>query len=118
MQVTEKVALLAGELSIDYVGQVPGNPRLGIPSLLMNDGPQGFRSQVSTFFLSTLTETIVPNTACHRLLLGQGYPGTTTAFPCGLAVAASWDTGLARTFGAVRLNLFHMDDTVVTIPKN
>ena len=46
-----------------YVGIVPGLPRLGIPDLRMNDGPEGFR----------------------------GHPGTSTQWPSGLTVAHSWD---------------------------
>lgn len=48
-----------------YVGNVAPNPRLGIPPITMNDGPQGFRDNVN--------------------------PGTTTAWPSGLTMAASWD---------------------------
>ncbi len=45
-------------------------PRLGIPSLRMSDGPMG----VHDF-------------------------GLTTAYPAGIALAASWDVGLAERFG-------------------
>ena len=31
-----------------YTGNVAANPRLGIPPLNMNDGPQGFRDPSST----------------------------------------------------------------------
>lgn len=45
-------------------------PRLGIPALKMSDGPMGVHDY-----------------------------GLTTAYPAGIALAASWDTELARRFG-------------------
>ena len=56
-----------------YVGYVPGNERLGIPELTLNDGPQGFRC-----------------VNCDR---------TTTSWPSGLTVGATFDTTLARAWG-------------------
>ena len=46
-----------------YIGLVPGNSRLGIPPLNMNDGPQGFRDDF--------------------------HPGTTTSFPSGMTMGMS-----------------------------
>src|SRR5712692_2433780 len=46
-------------------------PRLGIPSLRMSDGPMGVHDY-----------------------------GLTTAYPAGIALAASWDVDLAQRFGA------------------
>jgi beta-glucosidase len=46
-------------------------PRLGIPSLRMSDGPMGVHDY-----------------------------GLTTAYPAGIALAASWDADLAQRFGA------------------
>ena len=60
--------------SCAYTGNVEGNTRLGIPPIHMNDGPQGFRDSV--------------------------YPGTSTQFPSGLAVAASWDESAVEAWGA------------------
>ena len=60
--------------SCAYTGNVEGNTRLGIPPIHMNDGPQGFRDSV--------------------------YPGTSTQFPSGLALAASWDTSAVEAWGA------------------
>ena len=57
-----------------YTGNVLGNSRLRIPPLHMNDGPQGYRESV--------------------------YPGTTTQFPSGLAVAASWDVSVLEAWGS------------------
>ena len=58
-----------------YVGSIPAIPRLGLPSLTMHDASQGFR---------TIDERIV---------------GTVTAWPCQLALAATWDRGLVRQYG-------------------
>jgi len=45
----EKCDLLRGSVDTHgYTGFVPGVPRLGIPSLRMNDGPQGFRGPKKT----------------------------------------------------------------------
>ena len=53
-----------------YIGNVPGNKRLGIPPLSLNDGPQGFRDKHS--------------------------PGTTTAWPSALTVGATFDRDAMR----------------------
>ena len=49
------------------------NERLGIPPIHMNDGPQGFRENM--------------------------WPGTTTAWPSSLTVAASWDPEATGKWG-------------------
>jgi len=72
MSLGEKIAMLHGAVG-PYVGNVVGNERLGIPPLNLNDGPQGFRS--------------------------ENYPGTSTAFPCVLAVASTWNTNSTYLFG-------------------
>lgn len=59
-----------------YVGRVSGVPRLGIPNLQMNDGPQGFR------------------------VMNNSHAGTSTAYPSGLSVAATWDPKMAGLWGA------------------
>jgi len=51
-----------------YVGNLLAVPRLGIPSIQMQDAAQGFR------------------TTDARMI------GQVTAWPCGLAIAAGWDT--------------------------
>ena len=68
----EKVQLLGG-VAGNFSGNLPPIARLGVPALTMNDGPQGFRAATA---------------------------GTSTAFPCALAVAAGWDAGNAVAFGA------------------
>ena len=57
-----------------YVGNVCENTRLGIPAIKMNDGPQGFRD--------------------------NAHLGTTTAWPCSLAIAASFDPKASEEWGA------------------
>ena len=56
-----------------YTGNVLGNERLGIPPIHMNDGPQGFRENI--------------------------FPGTTTAWPSSLTIAASFDVDMAGKWG-------------------
>lgn len=59
-----------------YVGSVYGIPRLGIPSIGMQDAAQGFR-------------TIDP-----RMI------GEVTAWPCSLAFAATWDPNVTERWAA------------------
>eukprot|EP01124_Arcella_intermedia_P035261 TRINITY_DN8933_c0_g1_i1.p1 TRINITY_DN8933_c0_g1~~TRINITY_DN8933_c0_g1_i1.p1 ORF type:complete len:742 (-),score=99.26 TRINITY_DN8933_c0_g1_i1:33-2258(-) len=68
----EKIAMVGG-VQGPYVGNVPANARLGIPAIKMNDGPQGFRD--------------------------NAHPGTTTQWPSGLTLAASWDPKLFFDWG-------------------
>lgn len=72
MTLDEKVHMLHGS-GVGYVGNVEGNERLGIPALRLNDGPQGFRD--------------------------PHHSGTTTQFPSGLTVGATWDKELAFEWG-------------------
>lgn len=58
-----------------YVGNVAANNRLGIPPLNMNDGPQGFRNPDGKL------------------------QGTSTAWPSGLTMAASWDLAAVEEWG-------------------
>jgi beta-glucosidase len=62
---------------------VTGNERLGIPAIHMHDGPQGFR----------VTGTTAPT-------------GSTTAWPSGLSVAASWDVNLMEKWHAAMATEF------------
>lgn len=76
MNTTEKLDMLHGHKGT-YVGNIVGNERLGIPSINMHDGPQGFR----------VTTTTAPE-------------GSTTAWPSALTAASSWDTDLIYRFHA------------------
>lgn len=78
MTLDEKIAMVHGNNTLDgkpteYVGYVPAIPRLNIPSIRMNDGPEGFRA--------------------------QGSPGTSTQWPSGLSSAAAWNETLTYDFG-------------------
>ena len=76
MTLEEKLVMLHGDTNktggLPYVGNVPGNERLNIPPLTLNDGPQGFRDNAN--------------------------PGTTTAWPSGLTMAASFDKDIMFDF--------------------
>ena len=67
MTLDEKISLLSGETSFS----IRAIPRLGIPRVLLADGPQGVR-----------------NHAPHS-----------TLYPCGILTAASWDRDVARRIG-------------------
>jgi beta-glucosidase len=64
----EKISLLAGD-GFDGMSTM-AIPRLGIPKLIMADGPQGIRAH-----------------------------GPACSFPSGIALAATWDTHLATLYG-------------------
>eukprot|EP01031_Cornospumella_fuschlensis_P039220 gene39222-47726_t len=70
MNMTEKFAYMYGINGI-YTGNIPANERLGIPSLNMQDGPQGFRTTPET-----------------------GGDGSSTSFPSSMTVGATWDREL------------------------
>ena len=71
MSMEDKISLAHGA-SGKYVGNAfVANKTLGVPPLNMNDGPQGFR----------------------------GKAGTSTSFPSGLTVAATFDRNIARLWG-------------------
>jgi beta-glucosidase len=77
--VEARVDALVGQMTVDEKIELIGGindlytrpiPRLGIPSLRMSDGPLGVHDY-----------------------------GLTTAYPAGIALAASWDVDLAQRFG-------------------
>ena len=85
MTLEEKISMLHGppvgpccqckqNSSCAYVGNVNAIPRLKIPPITMNDGPQGFRD--------------------------DNNPGSTTAWPSGLTMAASWDRDAMEKWGS------------------
>lgn len=76
----EKVSLVHA----NGIFSVAGVPRLGIPELIMDDGPLGVRADVGDNF--------VP--------LGHTNDFA-TAMPATLGLAATWDTNLAQEFGTV-----------------
>ena len=69
----EKISLLSGDQTQFQTHAVE---RLGIPGFWMSDGPNGVRNARKS----------TPN-------------GPACAFPCGAALAATWDTDLAAAYG-------------------
>lgn len=82
MTVEEKVSLLSGANWMDTVAI----PRLGIPSIKMADGPAGIRSWFGPSALTNAADSKFPKFA-------------STAFPSGIAVAATWDPATAQAVG-------------------
>jgi beta-glucosidase len=72
MTMAEKITMVHGSGG-PYVGNVAAIPRLGIPAIKLNDGPQGFRD--------------------------DAHPGTTTQWPSCLTVAASFNPKNFYTWG-------------------
>eukprot|EP00927_Polykrikos_kofoidii_P003166 TRINITY_DN11252_c1_g1_i1.p1 TRINITY_DN11252_c1_g1~~TRINITY_DN11252_c1_g1_i1.p1 ORF type:complete len:812 (+),score=71.68 TRINITY_DN11252_c1_g1_i1:228-2438(+) len=72
MTTDEKLELFHGSCS-GYTGTVCGNDRLGIPPMKAQDGPQGFRPDKNQ--------------------------GTSTQWPSGLTMAASFDDELVKQWG-------------------
>ena len=79
IDVEKRVGSILGKMTLDEKIEIIGGisdfftrpiPRLGIPALKMSDGPMGVHDY-----------------------------GLTTAYPAGIALAASWDTELAERFG-------------------
>lgn len=71
MTLDEKITMVHGTAGTPYTGYVPGNARLCIPALKLLDGPVGVRMN------------------------------DTTQLPAAAAVAASFDTSVAETYGQV-----------------
>ena len=82
MTLEEKLQMMRGCFG-DYVGNIQGNKRLGIPALAMQDGPQGFRVTKKT-----------------------GKQGSSTAWPSSLNIAASFDPELAYRWAAAMADEF------------
>ena len=80
MTLDEKVAMLAGAGWMESVA----NERLGIPAIKMADGPLGVRSWLGS--------SAVTNAPQSRVV-------TSTAFPAGIAMAATWDRDLVQRQG-------------------
>jgi beta-glucosidase len=79
MTLEEKASMLSGANWMESVAI----PRLGIPSIKMADGPLGIRSWHGP---SARTK-------------GESDPFRSTAFPSGIAVAATWDSEVAQSVG-------------------
>lgn len=74
MTIDDELAMVHGVAGAGpYAGRIPGNARLCIPTFLLHDGPNGVGG-------------LLPNV---------------TQLPAPVATAATWDTGLARSYGVV-----------------
>lgn len=81
MTLEEKLRILSGQVQsndnpnyLEYSLQTQGVPRLGVPTIHFNEGTYGFAS--------------------------MDHPKTSTAFPSGLSIAATWDPSLAYSWGS------------------
>lgn len=83
MTLEEKVSMLAGSGWMESTGV----PRLGIPGIKMADGPMGIRLWTGSSAVTSVE--------------GQVHTFSSTAFPAGIDVAASWDPALAREEGHI-----------------
>jgi len=79
MTLDEKVSMLSGATWMESVAI----PRLGIPAIKMADGPMGIRSWHGP---SATTKS-------------EEHHFNSTAFPAGIAVAATWDPAVAQSVG-------------------
>jgi beta-glucosidase len=77
MTLDEKIAQLHGIREKQHYRTLPGLLRLGIPALPLCNGPAGVG------------------------LAGPGHEGKATALPAPIALAATWDTEAARTYGEI-----------------
>ena len=78
MTLEEKVTFVTGDLNFSYGFYSAPLERLGIPALQMADGPAGV-----------------------RINRGDVHDGRATSLPAPIALAATWDPGLAQRYGAV-----------------
>ena len=81
MTLEEKATMLSGS---GWMESAP-IPRLGIPAIRMADGPMGVRSWMGS---SALTSSVTNPVKIQS-----------TAFPAGVAMAATWDTALVEREG-------------------
>jgi beta-glucosidase len=83
MTLQEKVSMLSGSGWMESTAV----ERLGIPAIKMADGPMGIRSWLGS---SAITNSLKAEQTT-----------TTTAFPAGVAIGATWDPELAKQEGQV-----------------
>jgi beta-glucosidase len=82
MTTEEKVSLLSGANWMETVAI----PRLGIPAIKMADGPAGIRSWLGPSSITNAADSKLPRFS-------------STAFPSGIALAATWDPAMAQAVG-------------------
>jgi len=80
MTVEEKASMLSGAGWMESTAI----PRLGVPAIKMADGPMGVRSWLGSSAITNASPV-------------QHF--SSTAFPAGIAVAATWDPEIARSVG-------------------
>jgi hypothetical protein len=85
MTLQEKISMLHGSKG-PYVGQTAPNSRLGIPSLQMEDGPQGVADGVKNVTFVFVFSSLLKKTV------------KATAWPSALTIAQSWDLNLFGEF--------------------
>jgi beta-glucosidase len=78
MSLEEKIGLVTGEVNWNYGFYAGPVESQGLPALQMADGPAGV-----------------------RINKGDVHEGKATALPAPIALAATWDTGLAHDYGSV-----------------
>lgn len=81
MTLEEKVSMLAGSGWMESTGV----PRLSIPEIKMADGPMGIRLWTGSSAVTSVE--------------GMVHTFSSTAFPAGIDIAASWDPALAQEEG-------------------
>ena len=77
MTLDEKISQMHGTKTKEQYRIVVGVPRLGIPDLLVTNGPAGFGPA------------------------GPGHQGNATALPAPISLAATWDVEAARAYGVI-----------------
>ena len=77
MTLDEKVSQMHGTSNKQMYRVVVGVPRLGIPDLLVTNGPAGFGPA------------------------GPGHSSNATALPAPISLAATWDVDAAREYGVI-----------------
>ena len=81
MTLDEKIVMVHGGQSEGWVGYIPGNDRLGIPALTINDAGNGFRD--------------------------NNHPGSTTCWPSALAAGSTWDLDRIQKLGEYMAQEFY-----------
>ena len=109
MNLTEKLTLINGIWGLGwgppdhpYVGNVPAIPRVGIPWLSLQDGPQGYRDGRYGHYPGAAGNECSTWLHCIMLCIKiatQLNIGTATQWPSGLNIAATWDRDLAYKWG-------------------
>ena len=117
MTLEEKIGLVHGVSSPTYIGYVPGLERLGIPALLLTDGPAGIRTPKTTSGPSTAFPAPIV-VAQHHLQTAQivGALAALTSHTSVVGFVGGMDIPLIHKFEAgYRAGVMHVcpDCTVI-----